>query len=204
MGRQMPASWALGSAPGARGELERAMTGCSGDPVDSACWKSCQDPECRRDPPTRRGQGRLAHSPFQARAVPQFPCRVAAHACYLGSCVPALGGEAPQRTLGHRRAGAKALFSRCAWEGGPRPASRLRRAIPEKVCRRADSRRTKGGGGLGILWTCCDSIPLTRRFKGRTASAPGRERSRGGSSGAFLSGCARLCPQLQSRAVLFH
>ena len=39
-------------------------------------------------------------------------------ACSPGSCVPALGGGA-QRTLGRGQAGAKALFSRCAWEGGP-------------------------------------------------------------------------------------
>ncbi|CAN0568484.1 unnamed protein product [Rangifer tarandus platyrhynchus] len=73
---------------------------------------------CRRDPRPRRGQGQLAHTP-PSRPAPSlsFPAgRLPAGS--PGSCVPALGGEA-ERTLGRGRAGAKALFSRCTWEGGP-------------------------------------------------------------------------------------
>lgn len=102
----MPASWALGSAPGAGGGLERATTGCSRDPVDTACWKS-RDRVPKGPPTEARPRPARTHPPFQARAVPQFPCRAAAR------WLPGLVRPSPGRR-GRAHTG-----SRAGWGEGP-------------------------------------------------------------------------------------
>lgn len=82
------------------------MTGCSGDPVDSACWKSWD--RVPKGSPDRDEAKAGSHTPpFQARAVPQFPCRVAAH------LLPGLVRPSPGRR------GTAHTGSQAGWGEGP-------------------------------------------------------------------------------------
>lgn len=197
----MPASWALGSAPGAGGELERAMTGCSRDPVDPACWKSRD--RVPKGPPTETRPRPARTHPFPG---PRRPSVSLPGGCPLAPRAPAsqpwAAGHSAHWVAGRlgRRPCSPAALGRVA----PRPA-RLRRAIPEKVCR-AGLGEQRAGGGLGIFVDLFVTQSLLHGVsKAELQALPGRERTWGrGSSGAFLSGCTRsaLPPAPVSRSAV--
>lgn len=145
---------------------------------------------CRRDPRPRRGQGQLAHTPLPGPRRPSVSlpggCPLAARARASQPRAARQSAHGVAGGLG-RRPCSPAALGRVA----PRPA-RLRRAIPEKVCR-AGLGEQRAGGGLGIFVDLFVTQSLLHGVsKAELQALPGRERTWGrGSSGALLSGCAR-------------
>ena len=171
-------------AGGRRGTGEGDDRGLPGH--GGPCTLEEQEGGCRGDPRPRRGQGQLAHTPFQARAVcaervPRgeslsFPAWRRPFAPRARASQPWAARYSAHWVAGGRgrRTCSPAALGRVA----PRPAG-LGRAIPEKVCRAGLGEQRPGGRTRHICGLVCDSIPLTRRFKGRTASLARKRKNLG-------------------------
>lgn len=139
------------------------------------------------------GRGHPAHTPFPGRRcacaprrIPQFPLPGGGRPG-PGLTWASLGGSA-RCSLGRAGRGAKAPGP-WLWLGGcppspppPTPAGLgAGRAIPEKVCRAGLGEQRAGGGGRTrhVCGLVCDSVPFTRRFKGRTASLARKRKNLG-------------------------
>lgn len=138
----------------------------------------------------RRGQGQLVYTPpTQARAVRaarvargeslSFPCPASARYPAGSPTCPSAGRPGASQTgagLGVGRWNPVIGLWLGGWFPG-RPG--VGRAIPEKVCRAGLGEQRAGGWTRHVCGLVCDSIPFTRRFKGRTASLARKRKNLG-------------------------